>query len=312
MWAVRRGLLLVWFAGVVTGAGCGCGGGDEQVDAGHDARVDRADVPDVVPGDVPGPDDGPPDDVAPPPDGPTCDPYSGHVTGSLCIIDLDCACPRTCLRLRPTPASGSCWMRCDPSANDPGTGENADCQPGETCRAGEGGTGGCLPRGTLAGTFDVPMYAAPGEPSSPTDLGTASVTLDVGLVGQMLFESGWGATATDGTDAVYWLYLYPGSGVTVDWDKPLVVELRADASYLPGATYDLAAPPAAARIEYHEYTRDMQVLVRDVLRAEVPAGSVHLTAAGQSGRAPVTGAITGGRAVEYEAELCNQYTSPCQ
>jgi hypothetical protein len=310
MGPVRTGLLVVFLAGAVSGAGCG--GGSEQVDAGLDARVDRPPQVDVNPADRPEPDDGPPDDVSPPPDGPACDPTGGHVTGSLCLIDLDCACPRTCLRLRPAPASGSCWMRCDPAANDPGTGANPDCQAGETCRAGASATGGCLPRGTLAGSFDVPVFTPPAEPASPSDLGTAAVTLDVGLVGQMTFASGWGTSANDGTNDVYRLFLYPGTGATVDWDKPLVVDLRADASYAAGATYDLAAATATARVEYHEYTRDLQVLVRDVLRAEAAAGSLHLTAAGQGGQAPVTGAITGGTALELEIELCNQYTSPCQ
>jgi hypothetical protein len=310
---VPRGLLLVLLACAVTLGGCGGRGQEEPVDAGHDALADRSVVPDLGPDDRPLPDDGPADDVfVPPPDGPTCDPGSGHVTGSLCVLDLDCACPRTCLRLRATPASGSCWMRCDPADNAPGTGLNPNCQAGETCLAGETDTGGCLPRGTLQGTFDVPMYQAPAQPSGPADLGTAAVTLEVGMVGQMTFASGWGSTATDGARALYRLYLFPGSGATVDWDKPLLVDFVADGSYVPGATYDLAAVPALARIEYHEYTRDMQVLARDVLRAEVPAGSVHLTAAGQGGRAPVTGTITAGAAVEYEAELCNEYTAPCQ
>jgi hypothetical protein len=131
------------------------------------------------------------------------------------------------------------------------------------------------------------------------------------MVGQMLFASGWGTTVIDGTRAIYRLYLFPGSGATVDWDKPLVLEFVADASYQPGATYDLAATPARALVEYHEYTRTMQVLTRDVLRAEVPNGSVHLTAAGQGERAPVTGTITGARAIEYEAELCGESTAAC-
>jgi hypothetical protein len=311
MRAVRRGLLLVCFAWAVQSGGCSGDGGHEQVDAGHDAATDRPVPADLGPDDRLAPDDGPPEDAVVPPDGPTCDPGGGHVTGSLCVIDLDCACPRTCLRLRPAPVSGSCWMRCDPSGNDPVTGLNPACQAEETCLAGESNTGGCLPRGTVAGTFDVPMYQAPAQPGSPADLGSALVTIEVGMVGQMLFESGWGTTANDGTRAVYRLYLFPGSGATVDWDKPLVLDFAADASYLPGATYDLAATSATARAEYHEYTRNLQVLVRDVLRAEVPTGSVHLTAAGQGARAPVTGTISGASAVEYEAELCGESTATC-
>ncbi|MBI5481137.1 MAG: hypothetical protein HY906_19930 [Deltaproteobacteria bacterium] len=309
---MRRGLLLVGFAGAVLAGGCSCGGGQEQVDAGRDVAVDRSPDDRPEPQDRAEPDDGPPDDVTVPPDGPACDPGGGPVSGSLCMIDLDCACPRTCLRLRAAPASGSCWMRCDPSENQAGTGANPACQAAETCRAGAGDTGGCLPVGTLQGTFDVPMYEAPAQPSSPTDLGTAAVTLDVGLVGQMVFESGWGTTATDGTSDVYRVFLLPGSGATADWDKPLVLDFAADASYQPGATYDLAATPAKALVEYHESTRDLQVLVRDVLRAEALAGLIHMTATGTGGRAPATGTITDGRAVEYEAELCSQYTSPCQ
>jgi hypothetical protein len=305
---VRGGLRLLILVALTVG-GCG-GGGHDQVDAGHDAQSDHPIEPDHFIPDVPAPSDGPPDDVILPPDvGPTCDPLSGHVTGSLCTIDFDCACPRACLRLRPTPATGSCWMRCDPAANDPGTGANPDCQAGETCLLGAGDTGGCLPRGTLQGSFDVPVYQAPAAPASPSDLGTATVTLDVGLVGQMLFESGWGTTANDGTRDVYRLYLYPGSGGTVDWIKPLIVDFAADASYAPGATYDLAADPATARIEYHEY--DQQVKTRDLLRSVVPTGSVHLTAAGQSGRAPATGSITSATVIEFESVLCSLDTTPC-
>jgi len=43
----------------------------------------------------------------------------------------------------------------------------------------------------------------------------------------------------------------------------------------------------------------------------VPTGTVSLTAARQSGRAPVTGAIAGASAIEYEAELCGESTTPC-
>ena len=309
---MRGGLRLVLLIGVLVTAGCG-GGGHQQVDAGHDAQTDHLVEPDHFVPDAPEPSDGPQDDVILPPDvGPTCDPLSGHVTGSLCMIDFDCACPRACVRLRAAPATGSCWMRCDPANNDPGTGDNPDCQSGETCLLGAADTGGCLPRGTLSGSFDVPVYQAPAAPASASDLGTAAVTLDVGLVGQMLFESGYGTTANDGTSDVYRLYLYPGSGSTVDWDKPLLVDFLADGSYAPGATYDLAASPAAASIEYHEYVRDLQVLTRDLLRALVPTGSVHLTAAGQGGRALATGTISSATAIEFESVLCSQDTTPCQ
>jgi len=230
----------------------------------------------------------------------------------LCIIDFDCTCPWGCLRLRATPASGSCWGRCDPANNDPGTGSNPDCADGRTCRAGADDTGGCLFRGTLAGSFDVPMYEAPAAPTSPADLGTAAVTLEVGYVYTMVFASGWGTTANDGTRDVFRLYLLPGSGADVDWDKPLVLDFPDDATYVPGASYDLAQTPTRARVEYHEYTRVMQVITSDRLRAEVPAGTVQLTAAGQGARAPVTGTITGGSAVEYEAELCGENTLPCE
>ena len=90
------------------------------------------------------------------------------------------------------------------------------------------------------------------------------------------------------------------------------VDFVADASYLPGATYDLAATPAQARIEYHEYVRDLQVITRDLLRTLVSTGSVHLTAAGQSARAPVTGTISSATAVEFESVLCSQDTTSCQ
>ena len=303
---MRRGLLLVVFAGIVAGAGCG--GGHEQVDAAPDAAPDRPVLPDLGPDDRPEPVDGPQEDVIlPPADGPTCDPLSGHVTGSLCTIDFDCACPRGCLRLRAAPATGSCWMRCDPAANDPGSGENPACQAGETCRAGEGDTGGCLPRGTLTGTFDVPVYTPPAQPGSPADLGTAAVTLDVGLVGQMVFDSGWGTSATVGGQDGYRLYLFPGSGATVDWDKPLVIELEANSSWQPNVTFDLSQP--TARIEYHEYG---ELHSRDVLRAEAVAGSLTLTATGTGNREPATGAFSNGRAIEYEAELCGPSTVPCQ
>jgi hypothetical protein len=125
----------------------------------------------------------------------------------------------------------------------------------------------------------------------------------------MVFESGWGTSATVGGQPGYRFWLFPGSGVTVDWDKPLVIEVQAAASWQPNVTFDLAG--ATARVEYHEYTRDLQVVVRDALRAEAFAGQLKFTATGTGGAAPAAGSVTGGKAIEWESVLCSPDTTPC-
>ncbi|HEY3353839.1 MAG TPA: hypothetical protein VGQ83_11365, partial [Polyangia bacterium] len=221
-------------------------------------------------------------------------------------------CPRVCLALAPAPATGSCWAACDPARTDAATGANPDCLATERCTAGAASGSGCVPRGTLAGGFDVPVFTAPDAPASPADLGPTDLTLTVGLVGEMSFGAGEGAAPLGGA-AAYRLRFYPGSGAAIDWDKVLVLTLAADAAYAAGATYDLAAPLPAATAEYHELTRSAAATVtRDVLRARVVAGTLTLTAAGAGARAPVTGTLTGGVAVEVEAEVCGESSVACE
>jgi hypothetical protein len=297
---------------ILFGAGlCACGGGST---AAHDAApadraaTDVAMAADAPAADAPAPDAGL-DAPAPGDAGPSCDPESGQLQGGLCRGAFECHCPRVCVAPAPAPAAGACWTACDPTATD-ATGANPACLPTETCTTDPTGASGCLPTGTLAGDFDVPMFTPPDAPASPADLGAAALVLSGGLFGEIAFGAGYGTTATGPAGAVYRLTFYPGSGATIDWDKPLTLALPADASWAPGATYDFAAGAAGA---YHELTRSTAATVtRDVLRARLTAGTLGLTAAATGGRGAVTGTVTGGAVLEIEAEVCGEASVACQ
>jgi len=121
----------------------------------------------------------------------------------------------------------------------------------------------------------VPVFEAPSEPTSFVDLGTAEVRLEVGLVGVMTFGSGWASLEGDPGERVVHIRLYPGSGPLVDWDKMLVLELPLDATYQAGTEHNMGTS-GETRGEYHEETRVMGAVARDVLRAEVVSGTLRL------------------------------------
>jgi hypothetical protein len=246
--------------------------------------------------------------------GPGCDPSSGQVNGGLCVTEFDCSCPRACLMLRALPATGSCWKRCDPAENESPDGRNPACLDSEACVSDDAGTSACLPAGTLVGTFgDIPVYTPPSEPQTSAELGTAALTLTVGSIGTMTFESGYGTSVTEDGKTLYRLMLFPGAGANADLSKPLTIDIRADGRYSAGSSYNLETEPPEASVRYQETTLGSGgARTREVLRAFVRSGTLALTAAGQGDRAPAAGTLGGASAVQFEAEVCGETSAPCQ
>jgi hypothetical protein len=239
--------------------------------------------------------------------------------GDICKADSDCKCPYACIKSRtntpPDPnkvwETGSCWSSCDPKS------PTSTCASGEICWGDRELSWGCLPTGTLSGTFsNIPIYTYPNRPLPGDPLGTANIILNVNPLGMLQFKSGYGVYFKSDTEGKYFVLMSLFPGTTIDLFKYLSILFEVNGQYAPGGTVSIEAldPNNGCGIYYEDNVRDTQnKIVRKVLRTAGHLGSISLTAAGKGNKEPTSGIITQGSTVVGHAfEVCGSMSSPCQ
>jgi len=233
---------------------------------------------------------------------------TGKARESLCTQAAECQCPNTCLRWA-TGTAGSCWAACDAAKTDPKTGVNPACAGNaEACLSPGGGQAGCLPLGSLTGTFSLPVDTS--APASASGMGACNVTLKVVGITRT-FQLGYGVAKSTGK-FVFMLYpktnlgdIDPSSYLGISFDP------AADASAYTVGSHALAGAKGLT-VMYTEVTSSGGTVTQMLLRAAAHDGTLTLTTAATGGKKLTTGELVSGtRAFRWDAEICGPSTEAC-